>query len=113
MNNFDIQFGLNSVTFVVIMVSHADRFASRAGRLSLIGFLAVVFASNAVLNLDRFAPWEAIVRGAGNAAVVAVCTLALARYNEWRRMKKASAAPRGATSATAADTPAAPPGPAP
>lgn len=113
MNNFDIQFVLNSFTFVVIMVSHADRFASKAGRLPLIGFLTVVFASNAVLNLDRFAPFEAVLRALGNAAVIAVCTFALARYNAWRRAKKAQAASGGATSATAADTPAAPPGPAP
>ncbi len=78
---------------------------------SLIAFLLLVFGANALLMLDRFAVLESIARASGIALLMGAGVYVLAIWNARQRRRKAAEA--AAPIVTAADRPAAPPGPAP
>jgi hypothetical protein len=113
MPHHDFQIFLNSGPVIFIMVRYAEQFAAKEGRLQLIGFLTAVLVGNALFNMERFSPFEAVLRALGCSAMLFVCIFGLARYNARRRERKAAAKPGSVSSVTAADRPAAPPGPAP
>jgi len=111
MHNIEIETFLNGLVFIYVMVRHADHFASSDGRLALIAFLLLVFGANALLMLDRFAVLESIARASGIALLMGAGVYVLAIWNVRQRRRKAAKA--AAPIVTAADRPAAPPGPAP
>ncbi|WP_377157046.1 hypothetical protein ACFJIX_00920 [Roseateles sp. UC29_93] len=113
MDNFIIQFFLNSGPVPYLTVRHSELFASKRGRFSLIGFLFAVFGINALLNLDRYTPPEAFARAGAFAIVIALCIGGLAFFRHHRRAKAIKTRSCKGPRATAADTPSTPPDRAP
>ncbi len=88
MSNFEIQFFFNSGPAVFLVTRYADYFVSAEGRLKLVVFLMTSFVGNTVLMLDRFRPFEAMCRGAGNALILCAGVYGLAAYKAHRRRKQ-------------------------